>query len=93
MARDSIYAGELLVKLCELSRSHNVDIRVRQDPLIPNAFEIRLDRKDNHAAARIDITRTFDDEPERAADYMFHGSLFNINKLEKPEEYLKGECL
>lgn len=90
MEQDSIYAGELLVKLCELSRSHNIDIRVRQDPLIPNAFEIRLDRKDGHAAVQIDISRTFKDEPERAADYAFHRALFNINELEKPETYLRS---
>lgn len=77
--------GELLVKLCELSRSNNIDIRVRQDPRIPNAFEIRLDRKDSHAAALIDITRTYKDASERAAEYAFRRSLYEINRLDEGE--------
>ena len=91
MSRDSIHVGELLVKLCELSRSCNVDIRISQYPYSPNTFEIRLDRKDNHAASLIDITRTFKGDLEGTADYVFHRSLYEINKLEKPEDYLKGD--
>lgn len=86
MGHNSIYAGELLVKLCELSRSHDVDIRVRQDPFNPNIFEIRLDRRDNHVASLIDITRTYIYEPEPAADYVFHRSLYEIKKMDEHKE-------
>ena len=74
--------GEALVKLCEYSRLHNVDIRVRQSSFHPNTFEIQLDRKDHHAVETIDITRTFIDEPERAAEFVFDRALYNINRLD-----------
>jgi hypothetical protein len=82
MAND-IPVGELLVRLCELSREHKVDIRFRQDPLIPNGFEIRLDRHDNHAVGGVDITRTFAYEPEDAAEYVFRRALYDIRQLEE----------
>ena len=86
MTRDTENIGELLVKLCELSRSHNVDIRVRQHSFNPTVFEIRLDRKDNHAASLIDTARNFGpDEPERSAEYAFRRSLYDIEQLEKGE--------
>jgi hypothetical protein len=74
--------GEVLVKLCEYSRLHNVDIRVRHSSFHPNAFEIQLDRKDHHAVETIDITRTFKDDPERAAEFVFNRALYNLGRMQ-----------
>lgn len=74
--------GELIVKLCKLSKMCNVDIRVRQSSFHPNEFEIQLDRQDHHAVGTIDITRTFGNEPEQAADYTFDRLLYDINRLD-----------
>ena len=82
MNRDNINVGELLVKLCRLSRLSNVDIRIRQSSFHPNAFEIQLDRNDHHTVETIDITRTFRDEPERTAEFIFDRALYNINRLD-----------
>lgn len=82
MINDDITVGELLVKLCKLSRLCNVDIRVRQSSFHPNAFEIQLDRNDHHHVETIDITRTFGDEPERTADFIFDRALYNVNRLD-----------
>lgn len=86
MIHNNLPVGELLVKLCELSRSHNVDIRIRRSRLdIPNIFEIILDRKDHHALKTIDITKTFMCEPEQAAEYVFRRALYDIEQLDKAE--------
>lgn len=85
MSNNSIYAGELLVKLCELSRTHNVEIGVRQSPINPNTFEIKLYRDERGVSSLIDTTRTWIGEPERAADYVFHKSLYGINRLDETD--------
>lgn len=77
---DNINVGELLVKLCKLSRLSNVDIRVRQSSFHPNMFEIQLDRKDHHVVETVDITRTFRGEQERAAEFVFDRALYDINR-------------
>lgn len=82
MSNNSIYAGELLVKLCELSRTHNVEISVRQNPIVPNTFEIRLYRDKRAVSSLIDTTRTWIGEPERAADYVFYKSMDTINRFD-----------
>ena len=79
---NDINVGELLVKLCKLSKLHNVDIRIRQSSFHPNAFEIQFDRNDHHAVETIDITRTFNDEPERTAEFIFDRALYNVNRLD-----------
>lgn len=50
--------GDTLLKLCKLSRQHNVDIRIRQAPgdLTGERFELRLDRGDHHAVETVDIS-------------------------------------
>ena len=88
---DTHPVGELLVKLCELSRSHNVDIRCRQDSFNPNGFVIQLDRRDNHAATSFDTTRTFISEPEEVAEFAFRRALYDINHLEKKTEVSNHE--
>ena len=86
MAHDKMSVGELLVKLCELSREHHIEIRVRQSTIHPNEFTIQLDRKNHHAAGTVDITRTFTDGPEQAAEYVFQRSLYDLKQLEKKEQ-------
>ena len=80
---NDINIGELLVKLCRLSKTHNVDIQIRQSPYYSNEFEIKLDRKNHHSVSRIDITRTIVGEPEAAAEHAFHWSLYDIEQLDK----------
>lgn len=83
MSHNNISVGELLVKLCELSREHNIDIRCRQSPFHPNGFEIQLDRKHHHAVGTVDITRIFNHDPEETAEYVFQRSLYNLKQLEE----------
>jgi hypothetical protein len=82
---NDINVGELLVKLCRLSKIHNVDIQIRQSQRYPNEFEIKLDRQNHHSVSTIDITRTMTGEPEDAAKHAFRWSLYDINRLEKEE--------
>lgn len=82
---DTENIGELLVKLCRLSKTHDVDIRIRRGLCIPNVFEIVLDRKEHHALGTIDITKTFIGEPEQAAEYVFRRALYDIEQLDKGE--------
>lgn len=93
MHRDDTNLGEVLVKLCEYSRLHNVDIRIRQSSFHPNAFEIQLNRKDHHAVETIDIARTFNDEPERTAEFVFDRALYNINRMDarRPSKFIRSE--
>lgn len=86
MADESLPVGELLVKLCELSRSHNVSISIKQNPVIPNAFELRLDRLNHHHASQIDITKTFINDPQQVAEYTFRRSLYEIKRLDNDKK-------
>lgn len=87
MKSNSENTGDLLVKLCELARSNNIEIRVRQHPFNPTVFEIQLDRGDHHACSMIDTAKNFGPkDPERSAEYAFRRSLYDIEQLDKGEE-------
>lgn len=86
MAQEPLPVGELLVKLCELSRSHNVAISVKQNPDIPNAFELRLDHLNRHCVSQIDTTKTLINDPEQAAEYVFRRSLYEIKRLDNTKK-------
>lgn len=76
--------GETLVKLCKLSRQHNVDIRIRQVPgdLTGNRFELQLDRGEHHAVTTVDITPTLNEYPSSYLEYCFTRAKYNIKQLQ-----------
>ena len=80
--------GDTLVKLCKLSRQHNVDIRIRQVPgdLTGNRFELQLDRGKFHAAETVDITPTLNTYPSSYLEHSFDRAKYNIKQLQLEEE-------
>lgn len=80
--------GETLVKLCKLSRQHNVDIRIRQVPgdFTGNRFELQLDRGDCHAVETVDITPTLNIYPSSCMEYAFERAKYSIKQLQMEEK-------
>lgn len=80
--------GDILLKLCKISRQHNVDIRIRQVPgdLTGNRFEIQLDRGKCHAVETVDITPIPYTLPDKTLTYAFERAKYNIKQLQLEEE-------
>lgn len=80
--------GDTLLKLCKLSRQHNVDIRIRQVPgdFTGNRFELQLDRDKFHAAETVDITPFLKAYPSDCMAYAFERAKYNIKQLQLEEE-------
>lgn len=80
--------GDTLLKLCKLSRQHNVDIRIRQAPgdLTGNRFELQLDRGKFHAVETVDITPTLNEYPTYFLETCFNRAKYNIKQLQLEEE-------
>ena len=80
--------GDTLVKLCKLSRQHNVDIRIKQVPgdLTGERFELQLDRGDHHAVAAVDISPFLKTYPSSCMAYAFERAKYSIKQLELEEK-------
>ena len=80
--------GSTLLKLCELSRQHNVDIRIRQVPgdLTGNRFELQLDRGVYHAVETVDITPIPYTLTDKTLTYAFERAKYNIKQLQLEEQ-------
>lgn len=80
--------GSTLLKLCEISRQHNVDIRIRQVPgdFTGNRFELQLDRGSCHAVETVDITPRPYELPDKTMTYAFERAKYNIKQLQLEEE-------
>lgn len=79
--------GSTLLKLCEISRQHNVDIRIRQVPgdLTGNRFELQLDRGIYHAAETVDITPIPYTLPDKTLTYAFERAKYSLKQLQMEE--------
>lgn len=80
--------GSTLLKLCEISRQHNVDIRIRQVPgdLTGARFELQLDRGIHHAVETVDITPIPYVLPDKTLTYAFERAKYNIKQLQMEEQ-------
>ena len=80
--------GTTLLRLCEISRQHNVDIRIRQalGDLTGNRFELQLDRGKYHAVETVDITPIPYTLPDKTLTYAFERAKYNIKQLQLEDE-------
>ena len=80
--------GTTLLKLCELSRQHNVGIRIRPalGDITGNRFELQLDRGEHHAVATVDITPIPYTLPDKSLTYAFERAKYNIKQLQMEEK-------
>ena len=76
--------GTILLRLCEMSRQHNVDIRIRRVPgdLTGDRFELQLDRGDYHAVEKVDIAPIPYTLPDKTLAYAFERAKYNIKQLQ-----------
>ena len=79
--------GEVLAKLCDISRRYNVDIRIRQCPeYLPSpVFELGLDRGKHHVRHLIDTDHTVSG-PAKCLEYAFERMRYDIKQSELEEK-------
>ena len=82
-----IEVGGVLLKLCEISRQHNVDIRIRPalGDLTGNRFELQLDRGKYHAVETVDITPIPYTLPDKTLTYAFERAKYSLKQLQMEE--------
>lgn len=90
--------GDILANLCQVARTHNVDIRIRQveGNLVGDrvVFELQLDRGRCHAVETVDITPKSHEyrwpfvdgtPPSKTMEYAFERALHNIKRENEKE--------